>query len=99
MDPLTASTVPWKISDSVELSVADSQMTINAAELRTVIFDPVLEGLANALNELAAASPNTVSVLLGGALSECTYVSKFIEKSLLENSLEHRIKILKSGNG
>ena len=71
-------------------------MTMTGYELRTFIFDPLLSKL---VLRLAASGDGNVHILLTGILSECPYVSKFIEKHLSDSHLNTKVKLLKSING
>jgi hypothetical protein len=93
---LTLSTVPWKVPDSIGNSIVDSQMTMTGHDLRTFIFDPLLSKL---VLRLPASGDGSVHILLTGILSECPYVSKFIEKHLSVTHLNTKAKLLKSVNG
>jgi hypothetical protein len=93
---LTLFTVPWKVPDSIGNSIVDSQMTMTGHDLRTFIFDPLLSKL---VLRLPASSDGNVHILLTGILSECPYVSKFIEKHLSDTHLNTKVKLLKSING
>jgi hypothetical protein len=93
---LTLFTVPWKVPDSIGNSIVDSQITMTGHDLRTFIFDPLLSKL---VLHLAASGDGNVHILLTGILSECPYVSKFIEKHLSDTHLNMKVKLLKSVNG
>jgi hypothetical protein len=71
-------------------------MTVTGLALRSSIFDPLLSKL---IERLLGAFDGNVYILLGGVLSECPYVSKFIEKHVSDKHLDNKVKLLKSVNG
>jgi hypothetical protein len=89
--------VPWAVPDSVTSSIIDSQMTIDGSDLRSFVFDPLLSKLAE---EVVITTPNSqpCQVLLSGILSECPYVSKFMENYSL-GLVSKRLTILKPTDG
>lgn len=74
-------------------------MTINAEDLRNIIFDRNLKILAKDLGELAQGFQGKSHVLLCGILSECPYVSKYFEAYTTSAGLQGKLVFLKTVNG
>jgi hypothetical protein len=74
-------------------------MTIYASDLRSDILKPVLIGLCDAIEQSVLLSQHKTHILFSGILSECPYVSKFVEQSVSDKGFKDRLQILKSVNG
>ena len=79
--------------------ITDSQMTLSAEDLRNIVFDPLLETVVKQLGVLTKTSSGRGHVLLSGMLSECPYVSKYVEGHATVAELQDKFVLLKGVNG
>ena len=91
--------MPWNCSDDPSRGVIGGDITIDASTLRSGIFKPVLAELCDAIEQSDPTSHHRTHILFSGILSECPYVSKFVEQSISDNGLKEKLQILKSVNG
>jgi hypothetical protein len=74
-------------------------MTIDASTLRSSIFKPVLGPLCDAIENGVPSSEQKTHILFSGILSECPYVSKFVEQCISDKGFKDKLQVLKAVNG
>jgi hypothetical protein len=91
--------VQWNVADTTANKVFDMQRTISAATLRDVVFKPFLTEIYDTINRVAIVAPRKVHLLCSGILSDCPYILKCLEQSIIESNPKAKVEILKSVNG
>jgi hypothetical protein len=91
--------LPWDVPDDPGLGIVANSITISAATLRDLVFKPYLELILTGLECIERGKDVKLNVMLSGVLSECPYVTKFLNQKILNNSSEQAIQMLQVMDG